>query len=807
MTQRTGITEITAPVAAGSPDTPLAVHYNNEQQGGLKRFATIAERDGFSAKFRSRLLGSVAYVTKGENGYVSIYSWTGTKIDGSDGTWKFEGYMGGIVLADTDGALPNQVATMVLSDDFAIQSAGDQGDGSLISLSDAIKQKIAEKSTGTGDGMITVGTYQSPQTFDKGNTLELEWPLKSWPDANKEKTIRVSMDHSAFEPLHKPGFLAYLSHGIEVIGKYGSGAKGHHDGTIWFDEIVVPNNAYIGSDMPSKSYTIEEADSLDPNVSGGTDYLIAFRVGSKGNAPGDGFVRIYIYDKSINPYMENGYVEDVNGQPMVVERHYKKGDKLDFLDIVGVVNAKGQQELGFHVVDDFSDDSLNITDPYYGETALMIQALTSTSRTGLARLQYQQDTQQRIIEGSRYVGEGLFSLAFFTQVSLPMITSNAGMGQTQIDGAHFYNINAMSAGVVDGHVVLKDDGTHVCDFSFGNIFDAELTSILKGKSVIVKTTTTNKDNGVHVYLMTWKGDADKYTKEIFTSRKNGAPIWQANWVASDYSFISEDATHEDVSNTHTFTVPVNAKNFAIIITPVSAEEPCEIKIKDFEVDAQVPFNAYSIQASEMIGEQRGVWDPESFIFTQDLQGYASLRYTVNQTWTIMPIGVPGTAQNQDITLDQSKNIVTDSAARGGEGVLKFNKEGIVSGGSYVDFFAWNEQSTEDDLTIRVVMLNPDTGKFDPDNKDLYIAEGGITVPANSKGSKHLFHIPSKQVEQGEEWGIFAKSSKADGAFIQCVSNKNPLIQVKIKLKKLDTVPYTSSDEGDGKSSEAVKYDS
>lgn len=253
--------------------------------------------------------------------------------------------------------------------------------------------------------------------------------------------------------------------------------------------------------MPTKSYTIEEADSLDPNVSGGTDYLIALRVGLKGNAPSDGFVRIYIYDKSINPYMKNSYMEDVNGQPMVVERHYKQGDKLGFLDIVSVVNAKGQQGFSCHAVDNFSGDALNLTDPYYGETALMIQALTSDSRTGLARLQYQQDTSQRIVVGARYVGEDLFSLAFVTHASVPMITSGAGMGQTQIDGMHFYNVNAMSAGVVDNHVVLKDDGTHICDFSIGNIFDAELTSLLKGKTIAVKTEITNKDNGVRVYLM------------------------------------------------------------------------------------------------------------------------------------------------------------------------------------------------------------------------------------------------------------------------------------------------------------------
>lgn len=804
MTQRTGITEITAPVAAGSPDTPLAVHFANEQQGGLKYFADNNDRDAFTKKFRVRCFKSVAYVASGENNYPSIYQWTGTQSDGTDGSWKFVAYAGGFVLADDQGGIPKLISSLVVTSSFAIQAAGDQGGAAILDLSPETLKQIAAKVA--GDGLISVGTYKDPDTFEKGNMLELEWPLKAWPDADKDKAFRVSMDHSAFEPLHKPGFLAYLSYGVEVAGKESDGPKGHHDGKIWFDEIVVPTNAYIGSDMATKSFTIEEADELDPNVSGGTDYLIAFRVGLKGTAPNDGFVRAYIYDSSINPYMKNGYMEDCNGQPMLVERHYKAGDKLGFLDIVGVVNAKGQQGFSCHVVDNFSDDMLNVTDPYYGETALMIQCLASDSRTGLARLQYQQDIGEKIRESARYVGESLFNIAFFTQVDLPIQTSNAGMGQTQIDGAHFYNVSKMAAGVVDGHVVLKDDGSDICDFSFGNIFDAELTQILAGKEVAITTTITNKDSAFRIELASWTGEPDKYTPEIFTSRNNDSPIYQANWAEKGNTFIAENPDAEDTQHNFVFTVPSDAKNFAIIILPVAAQQPMELKLKQFKVDAQVPFNAYSIRASEMVGEQRGVWNPEHFAFVQNTQGYGLLRYTVNSKWTPMPVGEPNPNQNKDITLDPSKNKIAGSNARGGEGVITFNKEGVVDGSSYVDFFAWNEQGSDDDITVRVVMLHPDTGIADPEDKDLYISEGSMTVPAGSKGSKHLFHIPEKQVEQGEQWAIFAKSNKDDGAFLQCASDKNPLMQVEIKLKALSSVTYTLSDEGNGQQSVSAKRD-
>ncbi|MES1923393.1 hypothetical protein MHBO_004959, partial [Bonamia ostreae] len=84
MSNRTGITEITAPIAAGSPETPLAVHFSNESQGGLKFFADAAAMNAFKAKFAVRCFQSVAYVTKGENDYPSLYAWTGKNPAGAD---------------------------------------------------------------------------------------------------------------------------------------------------------------------------------------------------------------------------------------------------------------------------------------------------------------------------------------------------------------------------------------------------------------------------------------------------------------------------------------------------------------------------------------------------------------------------------------------------------------------------------------------------------------------------------------------------------------------------------------------------
>ncbi|MES1923618.1 hypothetical protein MHBO_005223, partial [Bonamia ostreae] len=130
----------------------------------------------------------------------------------------------------------------------------------------------------------------------------------------------------------------------------------------------------------------------------------------KGNAPSDGFARLYLYNHSIDPFNPTGYLLDKNGQPMAVERHYKNGQELGILDIIGVVNAKGLQEFTVHVVDSFTNDIIQLTDRTEGATGLMIQAITSEEKTGHGLLQFENDTSQNIEFSSHYLGVDRMSL-------------------------------------------------------------------------------------------------------------------------------------------------------------------------------------------------------------------------------------------------------------------------------------------------------------------------------------------------------------------------------------------------------------
>lgn len=751
-----------------------ATHYAKYGQGGFQFVKTIAERDAIS---HERRLDKVVIVKDSDGkGLQAAYHWNGTKADGSDGSWEEIYLSGGMVVADVDGAIESLRHTMVFGEDFEIQSAGDVGAGVLIQLSDAVKAALNTKTN--SDGLISFGTYGYPNTYGKGNTLEFEPPFEVFADPDKDKAFRVTIKHGHYELAKAPNFLAYVDNDTQVLGKTNSKDSGHHKGSLFFGNVVCPAGSYITIDKINKAYGIEEADELDPNITGGMNYLIAMRLGLHGKAPNDGYVRAYLYNKKVTPFSDTGYLLDVNGQPMVFEKHYKAGQDLGYIEVVGIVNAKGMKEFTCHVVDNFTDDLLNIEDRTEGASGLLIQAITKDKgKTSNALQQFQLDTDQRINFSSHYLGEDRLTLSWLTQHNVPVESGEKGMGLTTTDGLHFYNLSPMKMGVESGHFLFQDDGVNICDFSFGKIFNAEETQMLRGKQIKVTTTLVDKDNGYEVALIKWTGEPDKYTPEIYKSRGNTMPILEPNWVRGDNGFISEDAVSGDHTQQFLFTVPTDANNYAIIIYPIQAQSPITLKLKELKVDVVKPFIGFAMKAPALLGEKHLEFNDEYKEFIQDNQGYELLRYTINQAWTPMPIGIQGKGL-ADIELDPSINKVNGSSAKGGEGAIVFNADGNVSG--TLDLLVWNEQGTVDQTDFRIVVADPDTGL----PTATVIATGNIPVPAKSKGSSLRIDIPKTMVESGERWILQAKSIEADGAYIQCNNSAKPMVKFKLNFKEL-----------------------
>lgn len=395
-------------------------HLAELAKGGIHIFANKTERDAMwdELKIDNK---TVALLKDGDNNYPSWYIWTGTE-------WEFAGYFGGMAIADVDGALTHIDSTAVLGPDFKMQAAGDTDNGVLVMLSDKVKQELETKATEAGKFNLTVEmTPDSQYGSSLVNTIKTETPLMVEDDPNTEHSVKMYIKHDAYEPLHKPSFLAYLADETEVVGKFEKqiDAKSHRNGAIWFDNVVKPDGMYIHTDKANKKYTIQEADTLDPNVTGGTDYLVSFRIAMKGVAPNDGFVRAYLYNESVDPFEPRGHLTDVNGHPLAVQKSYKAGEELGVLEVVGVVNAKGMKSFTCHVADTFENDMVVLEDRTQGATGLMMQAITSEEKTGNGLQQFEIDTAQNLVFSSHYLGEDRASISYIVSRDQPMETGGS----------------------------------------------------------------------------------------------------------------------------------------------------------------------------------------------------------------------------------------------------------------------------------------------------------------------------------------------------------------------------------------------
>ncbi len=609
--------------------------------------------------------------------------------------------------------------------------------------------------------------------------IKMEAPIKVVSDPDNQYSAKMYIAHDAYEPMHKPSFLAYLKEDEEVVGKT-QNDNSHHNGAIWFDDVVKGAGVYLIAEKATKSYGIQEADQLDPNVSGGTDYLISFRVALKGKAPDDGFVRAYLFDRVFNDFSERGILKDKSGNLMAVERHYKAGETLGVLEVTGVVNAKSIQEFTCHVVDNFADDTLVLEDRTEGATGLMIQAITSEEKTGEGLVQYELDTGSVITFSSHYLGADRATIGWITQRPQAVVELEAWQGDTMTDGLHLANRSPMRFGVEENNLIFSDNGSDVCDFNFGKIFSAEETQLLRGKDIDVTVELVDKNSAWNISLMKWTGTPDEYTDKIYTGRNNESIVLEKGWEEASKAFISEDVVTGMHKFQHSFTVPTDANNYAIIIYPVTAQQPLALTLHSFTVDVSEPFVGYAIKEPKLVSEQHLAYSDKYKEFTQNTQGFVSLRYTINDSELPMPCGIPSKGL-ADVDLDSSVNKIAGSGAKGGEGAIRFNTDGVATVSTQLN--VWNEQNTPTDFKFwwASVASNGVMTKIDD-------SELSATIPANTKGATFMMPTFKLDVEGGDRIALRASASKADGAFIECVSDRNPAVQTTIQFKELATVP-------------------
>lgn len=621
------------------------------------------------------------------------------------------------------------------------------------------------------------GTLGDASSNVRSSMVLTEPPLQVYSDPNAADTVRLRLEEGTFEAIHAPGYLAYLNTGVGIVGKTHT-ATSHADGAIYPTDVVVDNGTYIVKDMKAKAIGLQEADQGDPNITGGTDYLVAFRIALEGEAPADGYVQTYLAEKA-----EFGqpvkYLEDSNGHPFVVRRYYHLGDKMGSLETMGVVNAKGLKEFTMHVVDSFDKDDINILPRDKGVSGIMVQALLPTSKSGLASLQYEVDTEQNLEFTRYYMGPEMTNIDWLSSYVMPVSEGTGGEGADFPDGIHLNNISNLMVGFADGRMVIKDNGSNMVDFVFGKIEDAVPTYAMREKVLSVKLALTNKDAAFRLALVQWTGKPNEYTQEIFTTRSSGSPVFQSGWSLVDSLFIPEDAVNEDHEITHEFTVPKTAVSYAVVIYPETVQQPTELKLKTFNVGAKDPFYFYHIHQSRQLNELHLEYDNEFYESVQDATGLYSLRYTINDAADGQPMPV-GTQRkgNADIELDPTVNQIPSSGASGGEGALKFGKDGQATINTLLNIASEQAQGSNHPTEFWWVTVATDgTMKEIPSSRTTFPISGG------SSGMYPMTPF-TFAVKAGDRIALRAKSDMPDGAYLISVADKVPLVDVSINFKEL-----------------------
>ncbi|MGL5283350.1 MAG: hypothetical protein ACRC8W_16680, partial [Plesiomonas shigelloides] len=643
--------------------------------------------------------------------------------------------------------------------------------------------KLVDKSAGVVELTPRVSFENLSGGYDtfSAHTLTVAAPLKVESSKNSPSgppdpdRVTMTIDPAAYERQHTASYLAYLADETNIVGKKGITK---HAGALWFEDIVYSSPTYIQIDRNRKLIGIQEYDGLDPNVTGGQDYLIAFRVNMKGVAPEDGVVKVYL-----NEYDElgrdSGILVNSNGQPMAVERSYKAGEKLGSLDVIGVVKATALRYFSCNVEDAFNDAYLTLTDSTEGVTGLMVQSITVGEKTGPALLQFEADTNQDISFSAHYLGPERLDFAWLVRSNEAPVNIAGGIGLTMADGYGFYNLTPVKFGSVNDHLQISDNGSDIADFNLHRIFNAEETQMMRGRDVDVTVTLTNKDMAFRVALLKWDGKPDMYTKEIYKTRTNDSIDLQAGWTIAGELFISEDAIQDDHIATKRFTVPVDANNYAIMIYPTNAQQPVTLLLKDLRLDVTDPFTGYVVHFSEMDREKALAFSEQHMTLYQDNQGYGALRYTINGNDQPMPIGVLGKGE-ADVSIDNTLNTIAGTMAKGGEGGLEFKADGKVTITTALRL--WNEKNVGAAVMFwyELVEAGQQRGTM------IDASKGVFTVHVGAQAT--LFYMPtfSIGVTAGQRLILRVTGDGPDCAFLQSVSPSAPMLYTTVTFDEFAT---------------------
>lgn len=653
-----------------------------------------------------------------------------------------------------------------VSDDTVqiIPASGDNLDGKSSVYSVAGKSSvefIADVASGTWD------VYTAPLEFSEGINIEVETNPSA--SRNNAANIKFGKGFTGYTDPDKNGvvlevqdtdtrpvsYYASLSVPEEVVGR---GSSNIARGNIWFGNVI----SAIRTNMmdlrkAEKSYGIQEYDNEDPNVTGGQPYLVIFRPSFRGKAPDNGFIQVALFDKATGlPAL------DIDGKPLSVYKTYNQGDKLGNLRVAGVIKAKALQYLQAKIIDNFpKDETLMLNDYTSGNSCLMIVALDGEEVSD-SLLKYEIDTGEHILISKHYLGE-LYNAAYLFSHDLPKTSGDAEQGETDADGSHFYNKNKMSIEVKDGKLILASDDVEICQFNWGDIIPAEITTLLRGKGVTIESSLRNPNCAVNIQMVKWIGEPDKYTSKIITDNVNDADVFEPNWLAVDKTFVAESDVSTAVSKT--FVVPDDAVNIAFIVTPSVPQNPVLIEIDKFVVSVDNPSYEYILKGFETIEEKQMQWRNDTARTYNPLpSGYESYRFSGTNKPNKLPVGI---LKSGDIPADLKPWDV---------------KEGY-------DYNNQNDWAFYDDANIEVdAVVNLHADKLE--SVYFFLTKGGKEIQGSrvevipTIAHEHSAVVPTMKAKvlNGDVIGWGFEATSENGAYLETDSAQYPMSELTVKTR-------------------------
>lgn len=584
-------------------------------------------------------------------------------------------------------------------------------------------------------------------------TLESEIQTTSEIQTQIDKTISNNLEiQKAIEKTVNGGVFGKLTYPKKLNTSF-------RNNELKFDDLYYVQDKYVT--MTNGEFYIEEGDDLDPNITGGTDFLLALYFKPLGDTEitQNGYIELSI--KNANT---DAYLEDINNNIVGVRREYNAGDTVGEELLVSIVKVKGRGKIKFKIDSNISNDIIVASQ----DTSMLIQPLIKNRNNGIPELSFEQETGYSISKHSRFYGDNFSNFAQLLTRDIPEETHHTPHNEIEGDGKFFSFNSGITAGIKDYELTVKSNATDMPIYSIGQILDRVDTNNLKGEQIKLSADIANIDNAYKIGIMTYTGTT-KPTLPILTGFNNGNPEFGNWWHLADSLFIPKNITGDFKNYVKDFTMPTTGDYFAFILFPISSQIPSTLKVRNFKADVVSPFTRTFVKDTSNIKEHYLKLSENFYKSVVKLPyGLAEYRYTVNQSATRLPIGY---IANDYIKNDNSWHDAGSSDPDKAQGNLLILKDNTMT--ITYNCKIYNEGTTINDVSF-FFMKN-----------GIKVAESELktTITKNKIGSivTKTFDIT---VSKDDVLSFYGQSNKDDGFYV-ATTNHTPLIEIIYKFKTVN----------------------